>query len=967
MSESASGSIAAEIARLLLEPGARPFTPDSGEQLLAVAWALKDLCYAAWSSEPQRAAHASEALHRLAVQCGPRTEPSPRTADTATAAQLVEVQAVADWSTGIAHLTRGEMALAVECFDAAARAFNDLGDADHAAQTQVPKIMALSMLSQYTAATACAEQAGQAFVELGDARSAGKVCLNLSALHERLGAYVEAARESRSAAVLFARVGDRELSVMADINTGNALTALGDFDEALRIYSRAEMRAATHGFPVLEALVDESVALVHLARGQYHTALAGFENSRRRYELLGMPQHLATAEKQLGDAYLELRLLPEAAIQFEQAVARFEGLNFPDEQAWAYAQLGRVQSLLAQPEKAAESFSRAAQLFVQQGIGVGESTVSLARAELALSAGDPGLAQDLAGQAAAGFATADLTEGCLRADVVRAHALLNAGSAEAASELFAATLSRAVALQLLTLQVRCLTGQGLAAQAQDDLPAAQSALTAAIELFEDQRRALPGDDLRTAFLSDHLRPYQALLDMALQAHTALPCAATAAEVLLQLERVRARSLGERLSHTPDSEHSEATQKLRDRLNWLYRRVQRMEEEGEPSQTMVQEMRSAEMELLEQARRERMAVPTAEQSTFVSASTSVDERTGSSSNIAALQSLLGEADALVEYGVHNDELFACVLTPAGVTLHRDLSSWCQVLNALRAARFQMETLANGSAPVRQHMETLTHRALVRMQQLHALVWAPLADTLENCRRLLVVPHGPLGWLPFAALHDGSVALAERFELAVVPSAQLAMRGYLRQPLAPQQVLVLGESSRLLHAAEEAKFVGSLFDDAKVFIGEQATLAVMHDHVGHADVVHLACHAQFRTDNPKFSALHLYDGALTVELAETLQLRPGLVVLSACETGLSELGLGDEMVGLVRAFMIAGTARVLATAWPIDDSHAAQFMASFYGARCRGQAPAAALRQAQMEIRRESPHPFYWAAFTLYGGF
>jgi CHAT domain-containing protein len=134
-----------------------------------------------------------------------------------------------------------------------------------------------------------------------------------------------------------------------------------------------------------------------------------------------------------------------------------------------------------------------------------------------------------------------------------------------------------------------------------------------------------------------------------------------------------------------------------------------------------------------------------------------------------------------------------------------------------------------------------------------------------------------------------------------------------------------------------------------------------------VVHLACHAQFRTDNPMFSALHLYDGALTVELAETLSLRPGLVVLSACETGLSELGCGDEMVGLVRAFLIAGTARVLATAWPIDDQHAAQFMASFYGARFRGQAPAQALRQAQLEAMKNAPHPFYWAAFTLYGGF
>ncbi len=963
VSKTAGESTAAEIAHLLLEPDAAPFIPDSGDQLLGVAWALKDRCYAAWSSEPQRAAHAAEILQDLAVQYAVQAEPSERTADISNTAQLIGVRAVADWTMGIAHLTRGEMAPAVECFDGAAETFHDIGDSDHAAQTQVPKIMALSMLGQYSDATACAEQAQRVFNNLGDARSAGKVSLNLSALHERLGAYADAVRESRSAAVLFARVGDRELSIMADINTGNALTALGDFDEALRIYARAEMRAATHGFPVLEALVDESVALVQLARGQYSKALAGFENSRRRYKLLDMPQHLATAEKQLGDAYLELMLLPEASALFEQAIARFEGLNFPDEQAWAFAQLGRVQALMGQADEAATSFARAAELFVQQGISVGESTICLARAELALSAGDPVLAQALATQAADGFANADLTDGRLRADVVRADALLNASSAEVASELFARTLSQARALQLLTIQVHCLTGQGLAAQEQGDRPAAQSALGAAIELFEDQRRALPGDDLRTAFLSDHLRPYQALLRMALQQHAAKPCADNAAEVLLQLDRVRARSLGERLNHTSNGEHSEPTQKLRDRLNWLYRRVQRMEEEGESSLALVQEMRRVELELLEQTRRARMAAPTSVKSASASAVESMD----SGHTIAALQALLGEADALVEYGVQDDELFACVLTPAGVTLHRNLAPWCQVLDALRAARFQIETLGHGAAPVHQHMKTLTRRALIRMQQLHAMVWAPFADTLEKCHRLLVVPHGQLGWLPFAALHDGSAVLAERFELAVAPSAQLAMRGYLRQAVSPQQVLVLGESDRLPHAAEEANFIGSLFDDAKVFIGEQATLAAVQDHAGHVDVVHLACHAQFRTDNPMFSALHLYDGALTVELAETLSLRPGLVVLSACETGLSELGCGDEMVGLVRAFLIAGTARVLATAWPIDDQHAAQFMASFYGARFRGQAPAQALQQAQLEAMKNAPHPFYWAAFTLYGGF
>jgi CHAT domain-containing protein len=117
---------------------------------------------------------------------------------------------------------------------------------------------------------------------------------------------------------------------------------------------------------------------------------------------------------------------------------------------------------------------------------------------------------------------------------------------------------------------------------------------------------------------------------------------------------------------------------------------------------------------------------------------------------------------------------------------------------------------------------------------------------------------------------------------------------------------------------------------------------------------------------FSALYLHDGTLTVERAEELRLRRGIVVLSGCETGLAQEAIGDELVGLVRAFLIAGAARVVASLWPVDDAVTAQMMAAFYGALRAGAAPAAALRTAQRHVKASHPHPFYWAPFTLYGG-
>ena len=931
----------------MIDSGHPPSTQALGESVLALAWALKDLCYAAWSSEPQRSVKAAQALRSLCVG-------DEASADASASAR--EVRALAAWTAGIADLTQGQMARALKGFDAAQALFLGLGQDTSATQTQVPKIMALSMLGRYDDAIECAQRARQAFLMLHDGRGAGKVSLNLGALHVQRGDYAQAAQHSRVAAVLFARVGDHQHSVMADINMADALASMGDFDESLRIYARARMRAATHGFPVQQAHADMSVALLQLARGRYRDALAGFERSRSQYEHLAMPQELALAEKQLADAYLELRLLPEALALFDQVLARFEALDLPVEQAWTLAQRGRAQALLAQAAPAVESFERAAALFAQQGNGVGTASVALARAELALEAGQAAVAVELAAQAAADFADAGLADGRFRADVVRAQGLMRAGSVEQAGALFAATLVKARELQLLTVQVRCLTGQGQTALALRDETTARAAFEAAVVLFEDQRGALPGDELRSAFLTDHLRPYQELLCLALAAHERAPAPALAAQVLQHLDRFRARSLGERLGRHALAQAPAATQGLRERLNWLYRRVQRLEDDGESTTALTEELRRTELELLEGQRRARLAAPAPEPHE-VDADDGIAQR---------LQLAIGPGGALVEYGVLDDELFACVVTAAGVSLHRRLAPWSEVQGALRAARFQIDTLRHGAAPVQQHLGTLSARAQQRLGRLHALVWAPLQEALRGCERLIVVPHAQLGALPFAALHDGQTCLAQCHQLAVAPSARLALRGLLRQPVPADHVLALGETSRLPHAAHEAQAVAALFPTGRAFTGEQATIATLRAHAGGADLIHLACHAQFRTDNPVFSALQLHDGALTAELTESLDLRSGIVVLSACETGLAEHGSGDEMVGLVRAFLVAGAARVLASLWPVDDAVTAAFMASFYGALSRGQTPAAALQQAQAQLRQQHPHPFYWAAFTLHGG-
>ena len=971
MSASLAAPTASELAARWLDSG-DPQLPGLTAGLPAddwrtLAWSLKDLCYAAWSSEPQRAARAAEALRAL---CGlGRGEPggvgSSRGPPWPPAAPVphrlaTEMEALAAWTAGIAQLTRGEMLAATRSFDRAARLFVEIDQAPHATQTQVPKIMALEMLGQHDQAVACAEATREQFLAQGNLPAASKVSLNLGSLHLGRDAHAPAARHYREAAVLFARVADHEHSVMADIGLADTLVAMGDFDEASRIYSRARMRAAAHKFPVLEALVDESQALLELARGAYREALAGFERSRRGYELLAMPQHLAIAEKQLADAYLELRLLPEALALYENAVARFEELDAPDELAWALTQQGRTQALLERPDCAAASLQRAHTLFQSQGAPIGEAAVASIRSELASAQGQSALALSLADAASRAFAEAGLPQRQARADVLRGRALLGLGRNAAAAELFDAGLRTARELDLAPIEVSCLSGRGCAALALGQTEAAIADFLRAVELFEEQRRALPGDEFQRAFLGGHLRPYEELLRLALRDHRQSGDTAHAYAVLEWQERYRARALGEQMTRADAQDDNAALAAQRTRLNWLYRRVQGLQDEGEPVLGLVDEIRRTEFDLLEQSRRGRLSVAAGagQPARAESADDNFDPR--------ALQQLLANDEALVEYGVLDDELFVVVLTRSQIEIQRDLARWTDVNDAVRCARFQFESLRSGEAPLARHLSTLTQRATQRMQRLHALLWAPLVELLAPMKRILVVPCANLGSVPFSGLLAGERALGSSVDLALVPSARVALHGLRGRPRRVRHALVFGETSRLKHARAEAEAVASLFPSAQLCLDAQASLANLRAHAPRADVIHFACHAQFRGDNPVFSALHLHGGALTVQAAQSLRLQRCTVVLSACETALADQGSGDEMVGLVRAFLVAGAARVVASLWPVDDRVTAKFMAHFHAALARHETPAAALCIAQSAVRKDHPHPGHWAAFTLFGG-
>lgn len=932
---------AADLAQLLIDGAASP-NDLSAEQALATAWALKEACYAAWSSQPQRAGPAAQAVAKLLAR-------APSSGGWSTGCQQ-ELAAVARWTRGIAQITVSRMDEASATLEQAAQMFVALGQTQHAAQTQVPRIMALALAGKHAEAAACAEKTQQAFLQLGDTHSAGKVSLNLGGMETARDNHMRAAEHCRRAAVFFARSGDIEHSVMADIGLGKALSAMGEMQEASRIYARARMRADAHSLPVLRAVADEATAMLDLARGRFRDALQGFERARRSYETLAMPQPQAFAEVQLGEVYLELRLLPEAVTLFERAQSAMQSLGMTDEQAWTQLQLARALAMTDRQASAEPLLRQAAETFQGQDNQVGLASVRLAMAELALAQRQSQHAYELAAQAASSFEHSGQAEGRVRAQATAAHALLQQGQAAPARDRLARALRGARELQLVLVQVHCETGLGLAAAQLGRPDEARGHFESAITLFDEQRRALPCDEMRSALLADHLRPYLELLRMALD-----QVQPNAYLVLQRLDHLRARALSERLQQGRFAPGDADTHELRVRLNWLYRRLNGRNDAEAPSPALAAEMRRTELELLERARRNRVL------DTTTSAPSDVD-----AFDAASLCSKLGHREVLVEYGVLDDELFACVVRRDGVQLVRRMASWREVLAAVGRVHFQVHSLRYGSTALADHMPMLQRRVAQHLRQVYLQVWQALASAVGEADCVLIVPHAELGTVPFAALHDGQLPLGQRHQLALAPSAQIALNMMSGRAAIPQRVLALGDSQRLLHAGHEAQAVAGMFAHGEALVDGHASVEALKTKGLQADVVHLACHAEFRRDNPMFSALHLADGPLTAELVEGLHLPSAVVVLSACETGLAGRPSGDELVGLVRAFLVAGARRVLATLWPVDDEATLEFMRHFYESLRAGQDASAALQTAQRRIRQDRPHPFYWAPFVLHGG-
>jgi CHAT domain-containing protein len=266
---------------------------------------------------------------------------------------------------------------------------------------------------------------------------------------------------------------------------------------------------------------------------------------------------------------------------------------------------------------------------------------------------------------------------------------------------------------------------------------------------------------------------------------------------------------------------------------------------------------------------------------------------------------------------------------------------------------------------------------KLEKLYALLIAPTLAVIDRKPHWVIVPHGPLHRVPWAALRGAGHYLVEQHSISLLPSASLGTVLETREFPAEGKAVFLAnpdpdDPDLHLPAAQSEVDAGyQVFQAGPLpFIGPAATKGEFLLNAPMARHLHLACHHFFDAKAPLLSFLKLAgdSGAgflYAFEVAE-LDLTAELVVLSACQSGRSRIATGDEQIGIVRAFLAAGAHSVISTLWSIQDASAAALFTDFY-TRALGTGLAKALAQAQRALLADPRYtlPCFWAPYVLSG--
>lgn len=476
------------------------------------------------------------------------------------------------------------------------------------------------------------------------------------------------------------------------------------------------------------------------------------------------------------------------------------------------------------------------------------------------------------------------------------------------------------------LEADVLTNLGSLYQAMGEPEQALVYYMQAVAVIEDLRTRVSAAEARTGFFSTMVETYSRLVKL-------LIAMGDIAAAFDMVERARSRTFIELLAGQAIRAPQQAPEMLlvreatlRADLNTLYQSL-----EADPKAIATAEQ----------------ALDATLQEIRLFAADYADLRSVQPLTHDQVQMRLPTTAALLSYFITDDALFAFVVRRSRLTVHR---------LPLKPADLQRAFDSEGNLMrMRPASDGRLHDPWL-LRRLYQCLIQPLLPDLEDAATLYLLPHGLLHFVPFHALAYPTNAgqarlLLDDYAVVYAPSATVLL-DYCQQQReqATGSLLAIGYNDDLRHAEAETAAIAALVDGSVTLVHEAATTAALFAQAGGFRWLHFACHARFNRQAPLMSHLRLAGEPLYAsDVLQRLRLQADLVTLAACETGRNQVLKGDELIGLVRAFIYAGTPSVVVSLWPVDELSTRILMERFYQELLAGHAKAAALRAAQQYVR------------------
>ncbi len=745
---------------------------------------------------------------------------------------------------------------------------------------------------------------------------------------------------------------------------GLAYEGSSEYDSALKMQLKT-LSTCGDTLSSVTALSNQYVAGIYWKQGRYQESLESSRTARQQFAELELNRYVYLSENSEALVYMSLGDPERALEKAKSALAGSIREGDLKSRSQIEKNLGLIELSDGQAEKAIRRFRHSLEIDTES-----KSLRGQAYAHLNLGSAFH-YSEQIDSSFAAFFRALNLSPLLsdhrigARANLGLGMAYINRGNHQEA--IVHLKTAREIAdsrnMHELTWRIDLALAKAYIFEGKDD--DALAALESAMSLIENTRTALTAEALQLDFMEDKSKVYQLAISLNLERgdiHQALNLAERSRSRSF-LDLVQRRGINRRAGLDEDIVAEEAgltasLSKFRKEVDWLKFKGDARTPEEDISL------------LMSEAKRDSLEIVYTRLIEFIDANRPgfKDIMTVSPAPPREIQTIIADDEALVEYYFLDDKLAIFILEADRI--HAEVIP------------ISLESINSMVSVLRERLE----KKLVvddECRRLYNILISPIDQYLNGTSSLIIVPAGPLHYLPFALLVDShSAYFIDRFPLSYAPSANIfafcRKLSAKRQMLDDGQIYALGNPDtdlpheNLFFGEKEVGTIGYTFKNTALFLGVDARESTLTSHAPQANLVHLACHGEYYAKNPMFSSLFLapgdgFDGRLNLPEIFDLHLdRCALVMLSACESGLGGIAGGDEIVGFNRGFIYAGSPRVISSLWKVDDLATAILSKKFYRELKSGQTPAEALRHAQKHIRdRINTHPSYWAAFLLTG--